>query len=815
MIQKKQSLLLLALAILFSIVLIGLPAYWATASPVTQEVETAGTYRGLSPVVQFDVSPPLRDMKPAELDFHASLEILDDRPTGLEGPFGPQDVDPIVQQFAGPNVIPGPLTSFNGPAGTGATPPDPVGDVGPNHYVAMSNLTFAIYSKTGTLLFGPVANNTLWAGFGGDCQTDNSGDPVVVHDQIADRWILTQFTASGPTYFNCIAVSTTSDPTGSYFRYAVDTGTNFPDYPKYGVWSDGYYISTREFAGASFAGVGAYALNRAELISGDPTPTIVSFLVPPGGTPYNLGDGLLPADLDGNTLPPSGSPEYFVGSMDNGGPYGAPQDALTLWKFSVNWTTPAASTFVLANTIPVASFDTVYPCTGTGRACIPQPGTTVKIDILSYRQRPTWRLAYRNFGTHESLVTNQSVEAVTNRAGIRWWELRSPNSSPFIFQEGTYAPDATHRWMGSIAMDQAGNMGLGFSASNATSVFPSVWYTGRLVSDPLGTMPQGEGIIHNGTGSQTSTGNRWGDYTSMNVDPADDCTFWYVNQYLPTTSVSGWVLRIGSFKFPSCNSGPTPTPTNTFTPTVTPTPSNTPTPTNTPDPNSTQIHVSNIVMSVGTSGNSRNFGQAVVTIVDPNNLPVNGATVFGTFSGDSAGAVSGVTNASGQVTLTSPIKKNGANWTFCVTNVTKAGWTYNAAANVETCDSTGGPTATPTPTATPSGATMHIGDLDGASVPSGSRWNATVTITVHDQFDAPIAGVTVTGSWSNGATGSGSCVTNASGQCTVTKTNLRTTTNSVTFTVTNATQASYTYQSSANHDPESDSNGTTIIVNKP
>ncbi|NUM47534.1 MAG: Ig-like domain-containing protein, partial [Anaerolineales bacterium] len=638
-----------------------------------------------------------------------------------------------------------------------------------------------------------------------------AGDPVVLHDQFADRWIVTQFTAAGPTYFNCVAISTTSDPTGSYYRYAISTGTNFPDYPKYGVWSDAYYISTREFAGSAFAGVGAYALNRTQMIAGNPSPQVISFLVAPGSTTYNIGDGLLPADLDGNTLPPNGSPEYFVGSMDNGGPYGAPQDALTLWKFTVNWTTPASSSFVLANTIPVAAFDSIYPCTPAGsRFCIPQPGTTNKIDILSYRQRPTWRLAYRNFGTHESLVTNQSVEAVTNRAGVRWWEIRDPNGTPVIFQEGTYAPDATHRWMGSIAMDKDGNMGLAYSASSST-VFPSLWYTGRLAGDPLGTMPQGEASIHNGTGSQTS-GQRWGDYTSLNVDPSDDCTFWYVNEYLPTNG-SNWRLRIGAFKFPSCTSGPTPTPGPTNTPTLTPTP------TNTPDPGSTQMHVSDIAMSVGTTGSNRNFGQAVVTIVDPNNVPVSGATVFGTFSGDSSGAVSGVTNANGQVTLTSPVKKNGVNWTFCVTNVTKSGWTYNAGANVETCDSTGGsPTATPTPTMTPTpppGNTMHIGDLDGSSAPSGSRWTATVVITVHDSAHNPIAGVTVSGAWSNGASGSSSCVTDSNGQCTVTKTNLRTTTNSVTFTVTNATHGSYTYQSSANHDPDGDSNGTTIVVNKP
>jgi hypothetical protein len=517
-----------------------------------------GTYRGASQAVQFDVSPALRDIRPIQVK-PGEVSEIPERPSGLEGALGPQDSDPLVQSTKGPGAMPAPITSFNGPPNISlVSPPDPVGDVGPNHYVAMSNLSFQIFDKLGNSLYGPAANNTLWAGFGGDCETDNAGDPIVIYDQLADRWMLTQFTASGPTYFNCVALSTSGDPTGTYYRWAFSTGINFPDYPKYGMWPDAYYISTRDFEnGATYVGVGAYALNRAQMIAGNPAPQVVSFLVPINPNPYNIGDGLLPADLDGTILPPPGSPHYFVGSMDDGGPYGAPQDALTLWKFVVDWATPANSSFTLANTLPIASFDTLFPCTPTSRDCIPQPGTTQKVDILSYRQRPLWRLAYRNFGTHEALVTNQSVEASPSMAGIRWWELRSPNSSPVIYQEGTYAPgigDGIHRWMGSIAMDGSGNMALGYSASNGSATFPSSWYTGRLYTDPLGTLPQGEAAIINGTGSQTGSA-RWGDYTSMNVDPVDDCTFWYVNEYVPVSSSVGWQLRIGSFKFPECTGG--------------------------------------------------------------------------------------------------------------------------------------------------------------------------------------------------------------------------------------------------------------------
>jgi len=525
----------------------------AVAGSASAQATTEGIYQGWSKAVRFDISPPLRSME--SLPIVAPPENLVDPEPGDLFPPGPAEVDPVVQTEVMGVTIPAPTISFDAtPNVAGYSPPDSVGEVGANHYVAMTNVHFSVYDKAGTLLYGPAANNTLWSGFGGDCQTDNSGDPVVLYDQHADRWILTQFTASGPTYFNCVAISTSPDPTGTYYRYAFSTGTNFPDYPKYGVWPDAYYISTREFSG-SFAGVGAYAVDRDEMIAGNPTPTIIEFLVPPGATPYNVGDGLLPSDLDGWTLPPDGSPNFFVGTMDNN--MGAPQDAITLWRFHADFDTPSNSTFTLDHTLPTAAFDSAFPCSPGSRDCIPQPGTTRKVDILSYRRRPMHRLAYRNFGTHESLVTSQSVEATTAIAGIRWYEIRDPDgSSPVIHQQGTYGPgdsDGIHRWMASVAMDNAGNMALGYSASDGTSTYPSSWYTGRLATDPLGTMPQGEGSFIDGTGSQTAS-QRWGDYTAMTVDPEDDCTFWYINQYLPVTSGVGWRMRVGAFKFDECES---------------------------------------------------------------------------------------------------------------------------------------------------------------------------------------------------------------------------------------------------------------------
>jgi hypothetical protein len=572
-----------------------------SAHPGNSHPIVQAQFRGVLPVVKFDISPPLRDMKPLPAT-GCTLREEEDRYIlpHIAEPLGPMVPDPVVQRVLGKIGIPGPIISFDGNSNLcGCVPPDPNGAVGPNHVVTMSNVHFQIFDKSGNSLFGPAANNTLWSGFGGPCQTENAGDPVVLYDQLADRWLLTQFTSAGPTYRECIAVSQTADPTGSFFRYEIDTGTNFPDYPKGGMWSDAYYFSTREFdAIGNFAGVGAYALNRAQALAGDPNPTIISFLAPP--TPlYVVGDGLLPGDLDGTTLPPAGSPNFYLGSQDDNYFYGAPNDALNLWKFHADFANPPLSSFSLTNTLPTQPFNSLLSATcDSTRSCIPQPGTTTKIDHLGYRQRPLFRLAYRNFGDHESLVTNQSVNAGAGPngdvSGIRWWELRDPNGSPVIFQEGTYAPgltDGIYRWMGSIAMNSLGDIALGYSASagdtDPNPTFPSVFYTARHDGDPPGQMTLGEGSIVDGTGSQTTSLHRWGDYTAIDIDPNDDTTFWYINEYVPTTSAIGWRLRIGAFNLAGGTPSPTPTGSPTATATTTATATATPTPSVSPSPTAT------------------------------------------------------------------------------------------------------------------------------------------------------------------------------------------------------------------------------------
>ena len=457
--------------------------------------------------------------------------------------------------------------------GIRVNPPDPVGDVGPNHYVEMVNLAFAVYNKTGTRLAGPAPLGSLWAGFAIDECTENSGDPIVIHDQFADRWILTQFTTRGidfpdeplNTFYNCVAISTTPDPTGTYFRYAFPTGFNFPDYPKYGVWDDSYLITTREFgiADETIYGIGVYGLERARMIAGDPGARAVSFLLQEGRVPLEqIGDGLLPPDIDGRRLPRRNAPAPIVGTQDDDAAYGATVDALNIWEFNVTWGTAPTASIGLTSQIPVAEFDSIFPCAPTARDCLPQPGITNPdqfLDVLSYRQRPIWRLAYRNFGTHESFVTNQSVEARPGLAGTRWYEIVRVLGRYVLRQQGTYAPDdGIHRWMGSIAQDKLGNLALGYSVVNGVDVFPGIRYTGRRFFDPRGQMTLGEGTVINGTAAQTSLNSRWGDYTSMNVDPADDCTFWYVNEYYTVEGAAtaplgnGWQTRIASFKLPGC-----------------------------------------------------------------------------------------------------------------------------------------------------------------------------------------------------------------------------------------------------------------------
>jgi hypothetical protein len=516
-----------------------------------------------------DTSPPLRDLAASRIapDADDPAEEPDRGPIAVgEGGYSG---DGALQSTLPAATIPSTQRNFEGLSneanfnifGFRVNPPDPNGEVGPNNYVEMVNLAFAVYDKAGNLQLGPVDTGTLWSGFEiPDC-TEPSGDPVVLYDQFTDRWLLSQFTTRGPEYWNCVAVSTTSDPTGSYYRYAFSTGLNFPDYPKYGNWTDSYTITTREFGPTIEYGIGVYALEKNKMVNGQPARSVSFFI--DGNDPELLplvGDGLLPADVDGKQKPKTDTAIPLVGTQDGDASYGATFDALNIWDLYVKWRSTPFASLSLAEQLPTASFDSIFPCAPTSRDCLPQPGIVNPdqyLDILSYRQRPTFRLAYRNFKDYEALVTNQSVEASPGVAGARWYEIRRTGGAYSLYQQGTYAPgDGIHRWMGSIAQDKNGDMALGYSVVNGTNVYPGIRYTGRLAGDPLGQMTLGEGTIVDGSGVQTTTNSRWGDYTDMTVDPVDDCTFWYVNEYYRVSGTPAdtrpWKTRIASFKLPGC-----------------------------------------------------------------------------------------------------------------------------------------------------------------------------------------------------------------------------------------------------------------------
>jgi hypothetical protein len=331
----------------------------------------------------------------------------------------------------------------------------------------------------------------------------------------------------------CFAVSATSDATGAWHRYAY-TEPNFNDYPKTGVWSDGYYTTYNMFGG-KFVGGRACAYDGAAMRAGTAATEVCFQLSASYG-------GLLPADIDTPaSLPASGSPNYIVNFGTN---------SLNVWKFHPNFTTPASSTFTGPTTLAVAAFTAACG----GGACIPQPGTTQLLDSLA--DRLMYRLAYSKISGQESLVVNHTVKVGGNKRaeidGVRWYEIRLSGGVPSIYQQGTFAPsDGSSRWMGSIARDKAGDIALGYSVSSA-SLDPSIRYTGRIPGDALGTM-EAETSIYSGTGAQGKSLNRWGDYSNLSLDPVDGCTMWYTQEFLKTNGTFNWSTRIGSFKFPSCN----------------------------------------------------------------------------------------------------------------------------------------------------------------------------------------------------------------------------------------------------------------------
>src|SRR5947207_3060155 len=458
------------------------------------------------------VSPNLSDLPTAHWAQGQELKMVPapkPRPARGAGPGGTSPQDGALQHEEGPHFPVNSKPKFGGIGASGFIPPDPNSAVGKTdpatglgYIVQMVNSQIAVFNKSGTLLSGPTSLSSLWTSLGGACAGSNAGDPVVQYDVAADRWLVTQLgSTSGPTYSECIAVSAGPDPRGSYNLYKYDFGGSLNDYPKFGVWptstNSAYLASYNMFAnGQTFTGAQLCAYDRMAMINHGSSPAAVCFTVSNDGN-------FLPADLDGATPPADGTPGYFLNFE--------PTSTLRLYQLSPNFpvppTPPTGTLTAVTPDLAVAPFTPAC----NGGACIVQPNSQ-KLDSLG--DRLMYRLAYRMFSDHASMVVNHSVTAGSS-VGVRWYELQAPLATPTqfsLYQQGTFAPDPAHRWMGSAAMDGAGNIAIGYSKSNG-SVYPSIAFVGRTPSMPLGTMGT-ETILQAGAGAQT-TYNRWGDYSAL------------------------------------------------------------------------------------------------------------------------------------------------------------------------------------------------------------------------------------------------------------------------------------------------------------
>jgi hypothetical protein len=494
--------------------------------------------------VYFDISPPLRDLpKTALLPADGSwkdgvvnnyVDPMNDAGTnlregltrypGMQDKFGSLLTDTTIQNFDGMGNL------------GGYVPPDTHGDVGFSHYFQVINCSYSIYNKSGARIFGPAGNSTVWSGMP---HNSNDGDAIVLFDELANRWLFSQFSlpngSSTAPFYQMIAVSQTPDPTGSWYRWVYEF-SSMPDYPKFGIWPDAYYMSTNNFGpgAAGWVGNGAYSYDRNAMLAGNPDAARISFNLSPGSDGFI---SLLPADCDG-TFPALGTPNYFTYIRTNG------TQRLGIYEFHSDWNTPANSTFGNLTYLNVTPFGTL----GWG-AGISQLGSPQKLETLG--DRLMYRLQYRKFSGYSSMVLNHTVDAGSGKGGVRWYELRKTGSAWSIYQQATYAPDSHSRWMGSIAQDTAGTISMGYSVSSST-MYPGIRYTGRLKNDPINQMTIMEKTIVNGGGSQTGNWNgrsRWGDYSALSIDPAAPTTFWFTTEYYTTTSSSGWQTRIASYTY--------------------------------------------------------------------------------------------------------------------------------------------------------------------------------------------------------------------------------------------------------------------------
>ena len=561
-------------------------------------VRTATDVRHLPPV-------------PAKEEFEERILTRYPRGGGAPPPVAPTSpfLQKLMKGLSRPTPkMPGPLLTFEG---TGAAtslcscaPPDTDGDVGPNHYVEAINSSFTVFDKTGTVLAGPTSYNTLFAPLTGTpCQNQNDGDPFVMYDQLADRWVISDFAfpglpGNGP-FFQCIAVSTSPDPTGTYNLYAVQHEPSQPlwvgDYPKMALWTEpapggAYHLTVNLFNGPdlSFQGVRVFAFDRAAMLNGDPATAIAFTLTLAGvGDSYSF----VPANFRTGNTPPAGRDEMVL-AIDSPSTGGVTLTQVHARFFHVDFVTPGNSTFgVGVNHTPnaeitVDGFVDAFT-SAAGFTIVPQQGTGQRIDTLG--DKIMTPMVYRFDGATESLWTSNTVctdANCTQPTGIRWYQFDVTGgtfpATPVQQQTWTNNNDGLYRFMSSIAVDQAGDTVIGYATSSSTA-FPGIRYAGRLVNDPPGNLAQGEAVMFAGLSAQT-IGSRWGDYTNTTVDAANGTDFWHVNEYAES---GNWHTRIGKFNFVG-GASPTPTATAaasaTATATATPTPIASPTPRTTPTP---------------------------------------------------------------------------------------------------------------------------------------------------------------------------------------------------------------------------------------
>ncbi|TAN46661.1 MAG: hypothetical protein EPN21_19930 [Methylococcaceae bacterium] len=553
---------------------IALSAAYAEASEETVHSERL-------PAVDAVQSPPVRDIAPADAEQDRDqphvVPLRKREPSpATSAPLSKPPQDPLapMQRKVPLTPLGSPLISFEGLSGKNnetafgspSSPADVNGDVGPNHYVQMVNNLWRVFDKqTGQPLTAPLKLSALFkaGGVTGSCAKQDQGDPIVLYDPLADRWLLSQFNFDTawngndkPPYHECVAISASADPTGVYYLYDFIMEKNrFNDYPKFGVWPDGYYLTVSQYGpnGGDFVGQALYVFDRAGMLAGQSAAANYHDF----SDMYELSI-LLPADLDGPP-PPAGTPNYVVGFNTN---YysGLPIPKLRVFEIYADFASTSPSVYERAESpLSLATFNAKI-CSNSAGNCIPQRGVGQKLDALT--DRPLHRLQYRYFADScpvdaslsacGTLTFNHSVNSGNSKTGVRWYiaTINPSTDALRIAQQGTFGTTDNSRWMGSVALNKNGDLAAGYSISGP-NVFPSIRYSGRLAGDTPNILTLGEGVLQNGTAPQTGGSERWGDYSMMAVDPVDDCTFWYTNQYYSTKSDGYnwyWKTRIGSFR---------------------------------------------------------------------------------------------------------------------------------------------------------------------------------------------------------------------------------------------------------------------------